>query len=181
MMLKRILPALLLVFSNFVFAQKIKWSPGYKLKWDDFQSRAARNPNDNTAAFAYCGLQYEVVKSTDPKKPVSIKVNSVFDTQKSWKSSSSLSGEILNHEQIHFDISEIYARKLRKLIREKIKTSGDYDRLFKTEYQKLYTEYMGLQEKYDKETNHGLIADKQEYYNTFVAEALKNLKFYQQL
>ncbi len=182
MRLTKIFTFLLIVFSvQLGFAQKIKWSPGYKLKWSDFQNRAARNPNDNTAAYAYCGIQYEVVKSTNPKKPVSIKVYSVFDVQKSWKRSAELPDEILNHEQIHFDISELYARKLRKVIRDKIRTSGDYDQYFKTEYQKLYNEYMALQDKYDKETNHGQNAEKQAYYNQFIATSLNNLKFYQQL
>lgn len=181
MLIRNLLFAFVLLICQRGFSQKIKWTPGTKLKWSDFQSKAARNPTDNTAAFAYTGIVYEVVKSTNARSPVSIKVTSVFDVQKSWKRSENLPDHILNHEQIHFDIAELYARKIRKLVRDKIRTSGDYDRLFKTEYQKLYDEYMAFQDKYDKETNHGENLDKQKYYNDFVSMSLKNLKFYQQL
>lgn len=168
-----------LLLSQLFFAQKIYWNESRKLTWDDFQAKKNLGGNPLTVAFAYCGLQYHVKRSTNPKYPVSIDIKSSFIVDKSWKKSDSVTAEVLKHEQNHFDITEIYARKLRKFVKEKIKTSGDYDRYFKKGYQKIYDEYRAFQETYDRETQNSINKEKQKFYNELVAQLLNDLKAYQ--
>lgn len=167
-----------LFFSQLYFGQKIFWDENRKLTWDDFQGKENLSGNPRTAAFAYCGIQYQVTRSTNPKAPVSIDVKSSFVIDKSWKRSDTLSLDILKHEQNHFDISEIYVRKIRKFVDEKIKNSGDYDRYFKRGYEKLYAEYRDFQDTYDKETHNSINSEKQKFYNEWVSQQLNELKEY---
>ncbi len=51
----------------------------------------------------------------------------------------------INHEQGHFDIAEIYARKLRKEFLENVKTEKDYQLKFKLIYQVMYGEFLDYQ------------------------------------
>ncbi|WP_262888185.1 hypothetical protein [Chryseobacterium gallinarum] len=72
----------------------------------------------------------------------------------------------------------MFVRKFRKTIAEKIKTSGDYDRFFKTVYNEMSASYKNFQVSYDKETRHGMNKEKQEEYNTIISQELENLKSY---
>ena len=82
---------------------------------------------------------------------------------------------LLKHEQLHFDIAELFARKMRKQFSEKkfnlksMKT--EMSNLYKDQFTKL-GEY---QKEYDKETNHSRITKKQAKWAKDVQEALDNL------
>ncbi len=67
----------------------------------------------------------------------------------------------INHEQGHFDIAEIYARKLRKEFLENVKTEKDYQLKFKLIYQVMYGEFLDYQNYYDNITKRGTNAEKQ--------------------
>lgn len=167
-----------MVFSFSISAQIIFWKEGEKLTWDDFKKEKSER-NSMAVAYAFCGLTYEVTKSSNPKDPVRIEVKSVFNQEKSWKSKENATDYILKHEQNHFDIAEIFARKIRKMVQEKIRTSGEYDRYFKKYYSDLYKEYLAFQEKYDYETHHGINKDIQEKYNQLIENQLTELNHYQ--
>jgi hypothetical protein len=47
-----------------------------------------------------------------------------FQRRKSWKDVKKINDYILLHEQKHFDIAELFVRKFRKAVAEKIRTSG---------------------------------------------------------
>ncbi len=72
------------------------------------------------------------------------------------------SAYILNHEQLHFDICELHARKLRQKIAEKDFAKvrdivGEIQRM----YHKTVNEWQNEEVKYDKDTQHGINAAKQ--------------------
>lgn len=163
---------------NVLFGQKIIWQEGQKLVWDNFKSQVNRKNNSDVAAYTHCGWEYSVVKSTNPKTPVKIQVVAIFNEDRSWKDPKKMNDYILLHEQKHFDIAELFTRKLRKEIEEKIKTSGDYDKKFKAVYQKLSTDYKNFQMSYDKNTEHGMNKEKQAEYNAVISEELDQLKSY---
>lgn len=86
---------------------------------------------------------------------------------------------VLNHEQIHFDICEVYARIMRQRIAQldfkKIKNvSLEINKI----YEKTNKEYWKEQEKYDKDTEHGLNAVKQKDWDEAIARRLKELEAY---
>nr|WP_315027750.1 DUF922 domain-containing protein [uncultured Chryseobacterium sp.] len=167
------------LFSTIVLSgQKIIWKEGEKLNWNNFKSPINKKNNTDIAAYTNCGWEYSVIKSSNPKSPVTFEIRATFTENKSWKDVKKINDHILLHEQKHFDIAELFVRKFRKVVAEKIKTSGDYDRLFKTIYNTISNDYKNFQMSYDKDTRHGMDTEKQAEYNTAVSEELENLKSY---
>ena len=79
---------------------------------------------------------------------------------------------VLNHEQKHFDTAKIYKRKLQQRIKKEIKGKKDLDRKFNQLYHEVYTEYYDFQKKYDSETLHGTIVEKQQEFDVLIADML---------
>lgn len=166
------------LFANVVFGQKIYWSENVKLDWSNFKSKINNQRGTNVVAYTNCGWIYSYVKSSNPKAPIKIEINTVFNEDKSWKDVKRINDYVLLHEQKHFDVAEVYARKLRKEVAENIKTSSDFDRYFKTIYNRILKEYQDFQRQYDSETKNGILEDKQSEYNRIIAEGLENYKSY---
>ncbi|REC78670.1 DUF922 domain-containing protein [Chryseobacterium elymi] len=166
------------LFANALFGQKIIWQEDRKLVWDNFKSPVNRKNRADVAAYTHCGWEYSVVKSTNSKSPVKIEVTAIFNEDRSWKDVKRINDYILLHEQKHFDIAELFVRKFRKEIQEKIKTSGDYDKNFNAVYSKISNDYKNFQMSYDRITQHGMNKEKQAEYNAIIAEELDHLKSY---
>jgi len=164
--------------SGFFYGQKIYWQEGLKLKWENFKSRVNNQRGSNVVAYTNCGWSYSYVKSSNPKAPIRIKVETIFNENLSWKDDKRINDYVLLHEQKHFDAAEVYARKLRKELSEKIKTSSDFDKYFKTVYNRILKEYQSFQKQYDAETKNGIVEEKQAEYNRMIAEELEHYKSY---
>ena len=63
---------------------------------------------------------------------------------------------ILSHEQGHFDIAEIFARKLHKSLSEYNFNKKTFQQDLKAIYENLMQEKEAMQEQYDRETNHSI-------------------------
>ncbi len=61
---------------------------------------------------------------------------------------------ILAHEQGHFDITEIYARKLHEALQSYSFNKKNYKQDVNRAYQKIVMEKEAFQEMYDKQTDH---------------------------
>lgn len=146
------------------------------LTWKDFRGKAPKN-SAMKAATAYI-IEYTVAKQ--PPEP-QFKVTLYFDPKTSWvdkvflkTADEQASAHLLNHEQVHFNISRIVSWEM-----EDAMNSFKYDRK-KIRYQvdSIYRTYFNkekaIQRKYDKETNHSRVVDEQEKWNKIVAEGLKN-------
>ena len=75
------------------------------------------------------------------------------------------------HEQSHFDIAELFARRFRKIISDK---SLDVKSLQKY-YERIYDDYKAYQQDYETVTNHGRIRDKQLEYSQKIDKEIKDL------
>lgn len=178
--MKFFLIVFLLIF-NILSAQKINWSEDQKLVWDNFKSKTNNLGGSTVVAYTHCGWEYSAITSSDPKVPVKIEIQTIFNEDKSWKDDKRINNYVLVHEQKHFDIAEIHARKLRKEVSEKIKTTSEYNKFFKTIYAKISSEYKQFQTTYDRITEHGMNKEKQAEYNILISEELEKLKNYQKL
>lgn len=167
-----------LLAANVMFGQTIVWQEGKKLIWDNFKSPVNKVNTLNVAAYSNCGWEYSVVKPSNPVLPVKIEIKAVFNEDKSWKDNRKIDEYILLHEQKHFDIAELFVRKFRKQVAEKIINSGDYDRLFRSIYNMISSEYKRFQAAYDKDTRHGMNEERQSEYNAIISQELENLKSY---
>ncbi|WP_449387497.1 DUF922 domain-containing protein [Chryseobacterium lineare] len=164
--------------SNVLYSQKIYWREDVKLNWSNFKSKVNNQRGANVVAYTNCGWTYSYVKSSNPKAPIKIEIQTLFNEDKSWKDVKRINDYVLLHEQKHFDAAEVYARKLRKEIAEKIKTSLDFDKYFKVIYNRNLKEYQDFQRTYDRETRNGMLEEKQSEYNRIIAEELENYKSY---
>ncbi|SIP86621.1 hypothetical protein SAMN05880574_10189 [Chryseobacterium sp. RU37D] len=170
--------AICVLVSSVLHSQKIYWEEGIKLNLDNFKSKVNRRGGNNVVAYTNCGWVYSYEKSSDPKAPVKIKIETVFNENLSWKDVKRINDYVLLHEQKHFDVAEVFARKLRKAIAEKIITSADFDKYFQSVYNRTLKEYQNFQKAYDTETQNGIIEEKQSEYNRIIAEELENYKSY---
>ncbi|MCU7613560.1 DUF922 domain-containing Zn-dependent protease [Chryseobacterium sp. GMJ5] len=169
----------LFLISNAVWGQKIIWKSDLKLTWANFKSKTNNMNGSNVVAYTHCGWEYSVLTSSDMKAPVKIEFETIFNEDKSWKDDKRINDYILLHEQKHFDIAELHARKLRKEVAEKVITNADYKKYFKDIYNKISEEYRNFQVSYDRETDHGMNKEKQNQYNILITEELEKLKNYQ--
>lgn len=111
------------------------------LSWDDFKGPAR---SKKAAAGTFGGISF-AKKENEPWKAFAY-----FDKTLSWKRLKSDEG--LKHEQYHFNIVEIYARKLRKDIAEK-KVTLDYSAAFRNYVYKTWEQVEEMQSLYDRETD----------------------------
>jgi len=175
----RLTIVLCLLAAQAVSGQKIFWEEGKKLTWDNFKSPVNKKKNPDVAAYTHCGWEFYSRKSSNPKAPVTVTIKTLFHEEKSWKDVRKMDDYILLHEQKHFDIAELFVRKFRKIVAEKIRTSGDYNRYFQSIYDGISADYKNFQMAYDRDTRHGIDKEKQTEYNNAISEQLNNLKSYQ--
>ncbi|AYB34303.1 DUF922 domain-containing protein [Chryseolinea soli] len=147
------------------------WSDTDKLRWTDFKGKAPGNGN-NLYIRAQSWVRVEPIL-VEKNNAFSYRVKSIFQRYKSWKTDTA--DYLLAHEQLHFDLTELLARKLRKAIQAAPDPTGES---FDPVIQKLYQECADMQAAYDKDTAHGIIAESQASWKKKVCEELKKLKEY---
>ncbi|WP_037325181.1 DUF922 domain-containing protein [Salinimicrobium terrae] len=145
------------------------------LTWEDFQS--SPDPNSPFTANTSSGISYSwSLKSSILGKEYQFEVLSFFNPERSWVKNSG-SDHLLAHEQLHFDITELHARKLRKALAE---FDFNKSKNVKTELQKIYRELEGeraaMQKKFDLETRHSMEEAAQLEWQQFVTQELKKFE-----
>jgi hypothetical protein len=133
----------------------ITWSTSRKLTWDDFKGK----PDKSMSAAALTYTDIHVGASIVDGK-TQVLVDNFFDTKLSW-SKNKTSVALLAHEQLHFDITELYTRKIRKRLNEIVSEETIKNGSLSKESSKLLKQWKEFQLEYDTETNHGTIPDKQ--------------------
>ncbi len=122
-----------LVFLLFGFHKKgkreniIYWKKDYKLKWDDFQGLPDTTKNYLAVTTSEIADNEIPVKGQDSLKIV-ILTEFLKDFSYKWFAhlwDTNFKTEALEHEQIHFDITEVYARKLRQKIKPLISKAAN--------------------------------------------------------
>ena len=147
-----------------------RWSVGYPLQWTDFNGKPD-SPESIYAAATYAGLELDVAEISSSRR-VKFRVRAVFDSRRSWAHPDRKDDHLLAHEQLHFDIAEVYARKLeRKLNSMQLKVKDK--EIAKKLVQKYNQVQMQEQERFDKECFHGLDREKQLGWRTNVDKELR--------
>ncbi|MGB7784793.1 MAG: DUF922 domain-containing protein [Salinimicrobium sp.] len=153
--------------------EKILWSENL-LTWEDFKS--APPPGHAFHASANTGLSYSwSAKILGEEVELVYTVNSYFYPQFSWVSKKN--DLLLAHEQLHFDISELHARKLRMALDQfdPAKYKGLKTPLAEI-YEKIEGERTSMQEQYDRETRHSENKEAQQLWEKKIALELQKLK-----
>jgi phage tail-like protein len=157
---------------DILLTKEISWDPNKPLKPEDFNGTPPKNSDNDAESSVYFKFYWD----KDKKAWI---VVAVFDKDSSWMKDDATKKDsaVLHHEQRHFDIAELYARKLRKRIKElseKDRTQENIDKIAK----ELADEMEKEQNKYDEDTNHGTDADKQKEWDQKIDKEMQEYKDY---
>lgn len=129
----------------------------------------------NTGAVTVSSLSYSTIKFTS--KSIVLKITAKFHPEESWTRYPKLRNpsHALNHEKRHFDLCEVYARKIRQRISESHFTRRNLNSKLKTIFADLAAEHSEEQSKYDHETEHSIDPDQQQAWNKIIDHRLAEL------
>lgn len=158
--------------------KEIAWTANRKLTWEDFKGSPKSISNSNAAAQTYCGFGFQTNYVTVITK-AKIFTKNTFTCNLSWvRPDQRDRADLLEHEQGHFDLSEVYTRQLRKKLEEKKLTVFNLNTDANIIFKDVYALYLDRQELYEKETNYGLNRQKQIEWTTTISRELSGLNSY---
>jgi len=167
----------ILFFISFQFSvaqdDELPWNANEKLTWNDFKSTP--DYSHPYAAITFSGMSYGFSADViNGEVYVNYKVNCFFVTNKSWvKRRYKGDKELLKHEQLHFDITELYTRKFREEL-SKMTFTDNVKAEIKTVYKRITNEKVLFQEKYDLETDHSKNEAAQKRWQLNIYSELQN-------
>ena len=161
----------LLLFNAASYGQEdfLTWSKNRPLRWDDFSGRINDTSNFEAECFAQVRYSYKL----NSLKEFTFDVQAIFDKSTSWIKPVNKSNALLKHEQVHFDIAQLYACKLRQAFSSYTYTSNFAAEILSV-FDKLNREYHYMQKMYDEQSNHSLVSAKQKQWEAFIDEELMN-------
>ena len=146
----------------------IGWNAGQKLTWADYKGKPKENSDAAASTATYLGFEFNVGRDG-----FNYKITCTFSKTKSWGLHKT--DYILTHEQGHFDIAEIFARKLNKIMSGYKFDKNSFKEDLKTIYESIALEKDALQNQYDVETNHSIKREKQEEWLRKISDQLQEL------
>lgn len=147
----------------------IPWSETRKLSWDDFKAR----PDAASANAAMTNSIINIEFNFD-ETSLDYTISCRFDKNRSWVKVRT--APVLQHEQGHFDIAEIYARKLAKEMKSYRFNPGTVQTDVNNIYDRIMAVYQKQQQQYDQETDFSRNREKQAQWLTKIATDLKSLE-----
>lgn len=154
----------------------VYFSKSRMLTWDDFRGTPVQE--GRAAAITVSGFGYNAdVLRTDTEGTINIQVYCYFDQDKSWVKKEHKNDYVLNHEQLHFNVSYIAAIEFVNKLRNTKFTAGNYKTLLPQLYADGMKRMEQLQMEYDSETRNGLDKDIQAKWDERLRIALEQSKF----
>ncbi|HHS95445.1 MAG TPA: hypothetical protein ENJ45_02565 [Phaeodactylibacter sp.] len=149
----------------------IYWSDSDRLEWADFAGEP-RYDYQSIAALTSSGIVH--YKGCENGK-IKYKVRAYFEKNESWVKDEARTEHHLIHEQIHFDITELYARKLRKILAERNFSCAD-EQAFEDCIKAFLDNWQYEQQSFDIYSRHSLDAHAQKewYYKVEMELSLLN-------
>lgn len=163
--------ALLFTFSPANDDEKLRWEEDRPLSWEDFRGEPSGAPDFVASTNSGISLSYSIGKK-DGNFTFDFSVNSNFYPNESWYRPESASEYILKHEQTHFDISELHARKLRKYLSE-LKVTANVKEHADDIYRQTESHRRAMQQAYDEDSDHSKLEGPEMQWRMFVASELE--------
>lgn len=145
-----------------------------KLAWSDFKGIPI--PNVPYHASVNSGIGYSFKSQIiNGKTVVTTVVNSYFYPEFSWKLNVDESNpELLAHEQLHWDITELHTKIVRKEFNKYVPGKNPKEDI-KAIFSRVEAQRKNMQQQYDKETSHGRNKEAQRNWEMKVLELLFRL------
>lgn len=125
----------------------IPWMQDRRLGWDDFLGEPQRNSEAVASTSTSLGVSYRIEENQ-----LVYTITCDFSKLKSW--GLLRTDYILAHEQGHFDITELYARRLHEALQQYSFNRRTYKQDINAIYQKVVREKEEMQHAYDEESDH---------------------------
>jgi len=149
----------------------VKWDAENKISWENFN---VKDTNDRFAAEANTFFKANFYLKNDS---VFCQVVTYLNAHRSWrKPFMKLDEYAIKHEQMHFDITEIFARKIRKELIDSAVNEQGVEKIYFA-HSKACREFQQL---YDNETRHSLDKKHQEQWNKKIRKLLLSLNDYKE-
>ena len=177
-----------------VDADEIAWEAERPLRWSDFRGSVPRNTDEANVAATAASLgwtyAYEFERSGGGciYRITNVQAAATFHSENSWVKPGFETAEVLEHEQGHFDITEIYRRTFETRTRELVGTTGacqgrtskrastriarEISARIEPIYDALWAEHNQRQADYDLATGHGMFAAAQQDWTRRIAAAV---------
>lgn len=184
--MKKCLPAifLFLFISSISYAQRhkkdVEWSAG-GLTPENYRLVRSSKTHGSIKIGAVTGSKPEMdanILNIDGKRVLRVTLDNRFDYAGSWmlKSETHNTG-LLKHEQGHFDLNEIYTRKMFQQLKN-FRFTGDFRNEIYTIMQAENNELKRVQQIYEKETAYGTNKSGQAEWNNKIAAELASVPTY---
>lgn len=147
----------------------IAYAKDRKLYITDFEAE----PDESSigAAATLSGIGMKIQASTLRNNTnVDVMLTVYFDRSRSWMKAHGKNVTTLQHEQLHFDITAIKACMLKQQIEQAEFSPGNYKQELRDMLARAQEETGDMQNKYDRETEHGTIVDEQEKWTRRIEE-----------
>ncbi|MEO6169069.1 MAG: DUF922 domain-containing protein [Chitinophagales bacterium] len=151
---------------------EIRWSQRSDLTFSDFKGEVP--PNTPWAALTSSIIYFTY--NTYNGKISTIKVYASFKKNESWIKNNL--NDVLAHEQLHFAITEYFARKLYDDAQELKEHTGDISIAANALFKSINKDCDRMQEQYDEATEHGMKLPVQEKWKTTVDKLLSEYDSY---
>jgi len=151
----------------------IEWSESYKLVWSDFHGSPIHDSDAVATTASGITFSYSIKKTSKRVVSFQTQIFAHFYPEKSWFKPSLADKYILAHEQYHFNITEVFARKFRQRVAQVEVTQSlgtDLDQI----HEEINKELSDFQELYDKETNYSRNFEEQVIWQNRIDDALEN-------
>ncbi|WP_139252294.1 DUF922 domain-containing protein [Hymenobacter psychrotolerans] len=128
------------------YEKEIVWTPARRLQQADFKGSIENRPfqaaTSSSIRYRYRGQGLGKVR---------LQVETYFDCRNSYFKPSAQNEQVLAHEQVHFDIVELHARLLTRLLQEQAPTSRELEQRHEAVFRQVLTECQTMQDAYDSE------------------------------
>ncbi len=151
--------------------EAVRWTSDFRLNWEDFKGTVPES--SAAAATTSSGISYDFSTYYEGNQlKIDVRVFTYFYPSRSWYKPKISNEVTLAHEQLHFDITELYARKMRKQL-----ANTQFSENVKEEVRKIYSANLrqlnDFQNKYDAETNYSRNLPVQNRWFTEIEKALQ--------
>lgn len=152
----------------------VDWKADTRLSWDDFMA-VSKGVKGFAVATATSRFVYEIKWIEDNLK---VNVFVRFYCHESWKNPRITIPEVLDHEQLHFDICELYGRTFYLAILEQCKKAPLNESIVRKIYSRFQKEFNQYQDLYDDETDNSTNGEMQKKWEQKIARELLALAEY---
>ncbi|WP_037320306.1 DUF922 domain-containing protein [Salegentibacter sp. Hel_I_6] len=157
--------------------EKLSWAENRVLSWDDFKASPKKHLPYKANTNSGLSFSWNATQSNQGIE-LNYEVGSNFYPNRSWVKEIEEVDYLLAHEQLHFDITELHARKLRKALSNYEPAASKIKKELNALYAEIEKQHRKMQTEFDKESNHSLNKEAELKWRIFVQEELEQLSAY---